>query len=104
MIVDRRTFIAKPGKGGKMKEMLIELFEKNPWPGGNLRIYTSHIGPFNHVIVESESESLAAFEQAQAQFEQGFPKADIDMDVRHEIEVSASTQMWKLAYERRIED
>jgi hypothetical protein len=104
MIVERRTFVAKSGKGGKMKENLIDLFEKNPWTGGNVRIYTSHIGPFNHVIVESESESLAAFEQAQIQFEQGVGEGLFDFDIWHEIEVSASTQMWKLAYERRIED
>lgn len=100
MIVDRRTFVAKPGKGEQMKEILIDLFEKNPWPGGNVRIYTSHIGPFNHVIVETESEDLAAFEKADAKFGQGFPEGLFD--TWHEIEVSASNQMWKLAYERRI--
>ena len=100
MIVDRRTFVAKPGSGGKMEEILIDLFEKNPWPGGNVRIYTSHIGPFNHVIVETESEDLAAFEKADVLFGQGFPEGLFD--TWHEIEVSASNQILKLAYERRI--
>ena len=101
MIVDRRTFVAKPGSGEKMKEILIELFENNPWPGGNVRIYSSLIGPFNHVIVETESENLTAFEQDQIQFEQGVPEALFE--TWHEIEVSASTQMWKLDHERRTD-
>lgn len=99
MIVDRRTFVVKPGMGGKMKDILTELFEVNPWPGGNVRIYTSRIGPFGHVIVETESEDLAAFEKDEAQFRQGVPEGTFD--IAHELEVSASNQIWILAYERR---
>lgn len=99
MIVNRRVFVAKAGQGGKMKELLIKLFEGNPWPGGNVRIYTSHIGPFNHVVVEHESKNLAAYEKEAVQFEQNVPEGILDRF--HELEVSGSHEMWTLAYERR---
>ena len=99
MIINRRTFVAKPGQGGKMKEMLIDLFETNPWPGGTVRIYSSHIGPFSHVVVEHESENLAAFEKQVAQFEQNIPAGLHDRFA--ELEVSGYHEMWTLAYERR---
>ncbi len=102
MIVARRTYVAKPGKNDQMKEVLFDLIEKNPWSGGNTRVYTSHIGPYNHIIVENESESLAAFEKAQSQFTQGVPEGVFD--TWQELEASASIQMWKLEYERRVED
>jgi hypothetical protein len=99
MIINRRTLVAKPGQSGKMKEMLIDLFESNPWPGGTVRIYTSHIGPFNHVVVEHESENLAVFEKQDAQFRQNFPAGIFDRF--HELEASGYHEMWTLAYERR---
>jgi hypothetical protein len=100
MIVDRRIFVAKAGKGEKMKEILTDLFESNPWPG-NVRIYTHCVGPFNHVIVETESESLAAYEKDGVQFEQGFPEGLFD--TWHELEMSGANEMWTLAYERRVD-
>ena len=99
MLINRRVFIAKPGKGGQMKDLLVELFEVNPWLGGTVRVYTSHIGPFNHVVVEHESENLAAYEKQSAQFEQNFPAGMFDSF--HELEASGYHEMWTLEYENR---
>ena len=99
MLVNRRVFVAKPVQSGKMKEMLIALFEVNPWPGGTVRVYTSHIGPFNHVVVEHESENLAAYEEQVAQFERNFPEGMLDSFL--ELESSGYHEMWTLAYEKR---
>ena len=97
MIVDRRVFVSKPGKTGKMKEMLIESHKRGSW-SGKVRIYKCEFGPsFQHVMVEAESESLAAYAEEASTFD---PKMTAkDMADWHELEASANNQMWELVYE-----
>jgi hypothetical protein len=66
MIVNRRTFIVKPG----LEQTAIEWLQqeiaaeqaRGPLPG-KWRVYYSSIGRFNQLAFESEYESLAAYEQ-----------------------------------------
>ena len=98
MLVDRRIFVAKPGQSGKMKEMFIGLFKSNPWPAGNVRIYTELVSAFNHIIVETESENMAVYEKANAQFKENFPEGLFDRF--HELVGASGThEMWTLVYE-----
>ena len=53
MIVNRRTFIAKKAKFGKVVELLQEAVEKMDCPGAT-RIYASQFGPFDTVAIELE--------------------------------------------------
>ena len=97
MLVNRRVFVARAGKGREMTKILVDLFKHNPWPGGSVRIYTSHIGPFGHVVVETESENLATYEEANAQFEQNIPEELFGNF--HKLEDSGFHEMWTIAYE-----
>ena len=97
MLVDRRIFVAKPFMGGELKEKFIELFESNPWPGGNVRIYTELVSSFDRVIVETESENMAAYEKANAQFGQNMPEGTVDK-FRELFGASGTHEMWTLAY------
>jgi len=61
MTVVRNSFIAKPGQAGKLAAQLKEMAS-----AGNLRnarVMTDLTGDFNHVIMEHEVESAAAFEE-----------------------------------------
>ena len=62
MIVERREFIAKPGRNDEMYQQVRSLFAEHPWPG-TVRLYRSKIGQFNRVVVEMESEHLTAYEE-----------------------------------------
>jgi len=70
MYVNRRTFVARKGSADKMLATLNEIFDRQPWPG-EVRVYRSRFGPDNHIVVEFECESLAAFEREWQIFHDG---------------------------------
>ena len=66
MIVIRNSFIAKPGQASKLAAQLKEMAI-----AGNLanhRVLTDVTGEFNHVVMEHEVESLAAFEETSKKY------------------------------------
>ncbi|HVW06960.1 MAG TPA: hypothetical protein VHC90_00145 [Bryobacteraceae bacterium] len=60
MIVVRNSFVAKPGKAGKLATHLKEMAAL----GGlrNARVLTDLVGNFNTVVMEHEVESVSDFE------------------------------------------
>ena len=60
MIVVRETFVAKPGMASKLARLMVEALGGGP---GRFRVLTDMVGVFNTVVLETELESLAAFEQ-----------------------------------------
>jgi hypothetical protein len=67
MIVVRGVFQAKYGQGGDLVALFKEAREKWPVKYAD-RILTDASGRFFTVVVETEFESLAAWEQAQAEY------------------------------------
>lgn len=62
VLVNRRTWIARPGKAGDAIDFISSWFEDYTWPGA-VRLYRNHLAPFDHVALEVECESLAAYEE-----------------------------------------
>ena len=60
MIVIRETFVARPGMASKLAGLLADAVTGGP---DRVRVLTDLVGPFNTVVLETEIESLAAFEQ-----------------------------------------
>ena len=85
-----------------MVELLNDLFERNPWPGGSVRIYKTLTGPFNHVVVETESASLAAYEEQVTKFETNFPEG-LRESWAEVADSGGSNELWTLASERRVD-
>ncbi len=56
MIIVRDVFIAKPGMASKLAKMI-----KEDW--GDVKVMTDMTGVFNKVVVESEYDSMAEFEE-----------------------------------------
>jgi hypothetical protein len=65
MIVNRREFKVKPGKGKEAIE-LAKAEAKRVAPNLTVRFYSCTLGPFNTIAWEAEYESLAAYEKANA--------------------------------------
>jgi hypothetical protein len=61
MIIVRNSFIAKPGQAGKLSAQLKEMGKAGNLR--NVRVLTDLTGDFNHVVMEHEVESAAAFEE-----------------------------------------
>jgi len=66
MILVRNSFIAKPGKAGKLAAHMKEMAEL----GGlrNARVMTDLVGNFNTVVMEHEVESVSEFEALMARY------------------------------------
>jgi hypothetical protein len=66
MIVVRNSFIAKPGKAGRLATHLKEMAAL----GGlrNARVMTDFVGNFNTVVMEHEVESVSDFEALLARY------------------------------------
>jgi len=60
MILIRETFVAHPGSAGKIAKMFVAAIKKYGWK--NMRILTDKISDMHHVMMETEVESLAAWE------------------------------------------
>jgi hypothetical protein len=61
MIIVRNSFIAKPGRAGELATHLKETARLGNLQ--NCRVLTDLTGDFNHVVMEHEVESVAAFEE-----------------------------------------
>ncbi len=92
MIVVREVFHAKPGMASKM----VEVFREQMGEGGalprNLKIMTDLAGSFNKVVLETEYESLEAFEKEMQAYmkmakERGKNSPHVDMYTRGKREV-----------------
>ena len=98
MLVNRRTFVTKPGKSKEVVELLVKVFERNPWPGP-MRIYKANVGPFDHVVVDLETESLATYDQDHAQwFSNAIPEEAEAFQAL--IEPHGTNEVWAIAYEK----
>ena len=62
VLVNRRTWIARPGKAGDAIDFISSWFVDYTWPGA-VRVYRNHLAPFDHVALEVECESVAAYEE-----------------------------------------
>ena len=62
MIVVRNTFTAKPGQATKLAAQLKEMAKAGGLP--NYRVLTDLTDEFNHVVMEYEVESAAAWEES----------------------------------------
>ncbi len=63
MIIVREVFHAKPGMASKMVKYFQEMMGDGGQGPRNSRIMTDMTGSFNKVIIETEYESMAAFEK-----------------------------------------
>ena len=61
MIVVREVLIAKPGMAGKLARMMKAIFSE--MPNSRMKVMTDLTGKFNKVVMETEMDSLQAFEQ-----------------------------------------
>jgi hypothetical protein len=61
MIIIKEVFITKPGLASKLAKMMKDSMIDEP--GVKFRVLTDYTGRFNQVVVETEMESLAKFEE-----------------------------------------
>ncbi len=101
MIVERRTFNAKPGFAGDMVNHLRSLLDKYTFPG-TVRLYCSKVGMFNQVAVELEGESLAAYDDTFNQWASvAFTPEIRDQWITLE-DSGAKNEFWSIANKRNI--
>jgi hypothetical protein len=67
MLLIRETFVAKPGQASTLAKLLQSVFGGGRY--GKCRILTDLTGDFNRVVMETEVESLAAFENAMKEYQ-----------------------------------
>jgi hypothetical protein len=66
MIIIREFFVTKPGQAGKLAAMLKDVAAAaSP---GKSRVMTDLTGRFNRVIIETEAESMAEFEERMKEY------------------------------------
>ena len=66
MIIIREHFIAKPGQASKLAKMMQET--QKAFGAQTCRIMTDMTGDFNQVVMETEIESLGAFESRMQEY------------------------------------
>ena len=94
MLVNRRTFIIKPGH----LEKAIALGKAEitrVWPSMPVRYYRGHIAPFDTFALEAEWESLSVYEKAMAE---GFPRVSAEFwDKWNQLtEAGGTNEFWEL--------
>jgi hypothetical protein len=65
MIIVRETFVAKPGMASKLAKLLSDAVHSAP---DRARVLTDLVGPFNTVVVETEVETLSAFDKRMREY------------------------------------
>ena len=71
MIIVHETFVCKPGNASKIAKLCKETMTDDP----NVKeIMTDMTGQFNRVIIVTQFEDLAAYEQAFAQYKNPTPE------------------------------
>jgi hypothetical protein len=66
VIIIREFFIARPGQAGKLAAMLKDV--TTTVAPGKSRVMTDVTGRFNRVIMETEADSLAEFEERMKEY------------------------------------
>jgi hypothetical protein len=66
MIIVREVFTAKPGMASKLAKMFKD--SQVAMPGANIRVLTDAIAEFNTVVLETEFESMTAFEKRMEEY------------------------------------
>ncbi|MCB1187436.1 hypothetical protein KDL29_09750 [bacterium] len=87
MYVVRNTFIAKPGHGSKLANLMSRVFADKD----NYRVMTDFVSDFNTVVMESTHESLADYEQTMQDYAEG----KVTLDPALADEMKAYTSLWK---------
>ncbi len=87
MYVVRNTFIAKPGHGSKLADLMSRVFADKD----NYRVMTDFVSDFNTVVMESTHESLADYERSMKDYAEG--KVSMDPALVEEMKNYAS--LWQ---------
>ena len=66
MYIVRETFTAKPGKASALAKLLKQAMSQ--MTNLKTRVLTDYIADFNTVVVEVETEDLAAFDRVMAEY------------------------------------
>ncbi len=68
MIIVRETFHAKPGMASQMVKFFQEMMGDGGSGPANSKIMTDLTGSFNKVVIETEYESMAEFEEGMEEY------------------------------------
>ncbi len=88
MLIVRDIFTAKPGQASKLAILCKKAFGSE----SNVRVMTDFVADFNTVVVETEIQKLAEFEQHMEEYKSGKPDPKIDPQVMEEL--SKYTEMY----------
>lgn len=88
MLIVRDIFTAKPGQASKLAKLCKKAFGSE----SNVRVMTDFVADFNTVVVETEIQKLAEFEQHMEEYKSGKPDPKIDPQVMEEL--SKYTEMY----------
>lgn len=88
MLIVRDIFTAKPGQASKLATLCKKAFGSE----SNVRVMTDFVADFNTVVVETEIQKLAEFEQHMEEYKSGKPDPKIDPQVMEEL--SKYTEMY----------
>ena len=100
MIVDRRTFLVKPGHEVEVVDLIKAGIEGITSYTGAYRIYMPDIGPYGMVVVEWEHEDLQEMRAAYAAWEAS-PDIEQFWEQWHRLtERGGGEEIWKLAAQR----
>jgi hypothetical protein len=96
MIVNRRTFIVKPGKMDQLLALVNAAKEQFGTSAQAWRTYAPEIGPFDVVTIEWEYESLEEYERDWAEWG-ATPGSAAFMEKWNELtESGGSNEIWRL--------
>ncbi|MBX4204795.1 MAG: hypothetical protein KW788_01240 [Candidatus Doudnabacteria bacterium] len=95
MYIVREIFRAKPGNAGKMAKLMKKAFKSDK----SARVMTDMVGPYHTVVIETEVESLAAWEQTMKDYKAGKPDPNMDEEVMKEM---ANYNDWYVEGRREI--
>jgi len=97
MIVVHDIFIAKPGCASKLAKMFKDAMSGNT---EFVRVMTDQTGQYNRVIMESQYESLTAYEKSFEQYMEGSEKMKEmkeKMAGYHDLFQSGSREIYRVA-------
>lgn len=95
MIVNRRTFTAKPGRAEELAAMIVAEIERVGAPG-RTRVYVVSIGRFDEVAAEWEYEGLEEYERDWAEWD-ARPETPEFLEKFFELLVPGGTnEIWEL--------
>jgi len=95
MIVVRDVLTARPGMASKLATLFKEVAGMMPADRAKMRVMTDATGPFNTVVLESEIESFAAWEDLMAEFRQR-PEVGEKMKGYTDLYLTGSREIYRL--------